>query len=234
MRKLSSYFNLLLFTAFVFTMSNVTAQEIALSNGYYFSEDRILPSVEAIFPESAEKVQQAFEYFTESTYNIDLQSANLGKQGNYLYAEDIILPALAKREVDLFVSVKNRQDASGSVMHFSVKQFNDDYVDKWYNPDTYTDMRNMVLGFMHYHYPNYYEQEMSERQAIIADLNTNANMIESEIDDTQEMIDKRYDQIRVLSRELVSMQQQMRALEMQMKTELNKLEKDQEVYLEIK
>ncbi|MEM9990411.1 MAG: hypothetical protein AAF738_01540 [Bacteroidota bacterium] len=209
-------------------------QDIALNNGYYIDQGQLLPSVETTFPEKSTIVQTALKEFLSSTYDMDLNSADLGKRGKYLYTENALIPALEQREVDVFIKFKDMPNTDGTLMHFSVRQHDDDYVDKWYDSNTYNDMRNMVLGFIHYHYPEYYEAEVVSHQETIASISKNASQIESEIADTRAAIDTRYDQIRVLSRKLVDMRKQMMALEMQMQNELKALESDQTIYLNIK
>lgn len=233
MRKLSNYFSVFLLAMF-FMIGSINAQDIKLSNGYYFHEELILPSVEAEFPEDAATVQAAFKDFMEPTHIVNLETANLGKQGRYLFAEDVVVPTLDNRKIDMFISVKDKYKSEGSTMHFAVKQHDENYVDRWYDRDTYNDMRNIVLGFIHNHYPSYYKEEISSSQETIADLSDNAEMIESEIKETRSEIDERYNQIRVLSRKLVNMRKQMQSLEMEIKKELNQLEYEQDTYLEIK
>lgn len=229
MKKLLSYLGLglmmLLFCA------NMNAQDVMVRSSFYWNENVISPSIRATFPKEASDVQQAFQEFVSNSYDLYLKTANLGENGRYLYADNILFKELSPNKVDVLIRLQNNND--GSTMHFSVKKENDNYVNAWYNPDQFEDMRNIVLGFIHNYLPDYYDVKVSERQDNLADLSQSARYVKAEIKENQEEIVDKYQDIAKLSSEILDMRKQISELEAMMNVELDELEEEYNTYLEL-
>lgn len=208
------------------------AQKLFISDSTLTYDSQERASVEVRLEPNPKVVKENFQNWMKEKYDVKLDGFGFLTNKDVLIAEKASLPQISDKQLDFFLRVVE-EEAYTRMSVFGSLGYDIHLTPEGY-PRSYQAMKGMVLDFLNEFLPIWYEDQVSETQEILGDLEkereklqeeiventeeieelTNENVeLKSAVEDTQEQINKTMDQLDKNRDKLNSMNQRLQKIQ---------------------
>jgi hypothetical protein len=167
-------------------LSFATGQILAFNNAYLEYEEEQVQSVEVILKPNVDLLEDKFNAWLKDNHDVKLdQKKFIFFDKEYLTANEVIIPKISDRKIDLKVKVQSTPNDKTRLNVFASFGYNN-WISESEYPEEYAALEKLTYSFVQKYLPEYYNQKIENNQTQIIDLKEDNNDILSTIKSNKE------------------------------------------------
>jgi hypothetical protein len=162
------------------------------------------PCIKATLEPQPKAVKEAWEGFMSKNYKVNVKGSGLFTNKAVLTAEQVMVQKISDKQMDLFAEVISENN----ITTFSLfgRLGYDIPIRPESHPEEFKGMRKLTLEFLNNYLPDYYKQQLKEREKQLQELENNRKGVEKTLARNRKDIEKLEKENRDLEQQLKEMQ----------------------------
>jgi len=172
--------------ASVLYIGSATGQVLAYNNTYLQYEEEQVQSVEVILRPGVELIEDKFNDWLKENHDVKLdQKKFIFFDKEYLTANEVIIPKISDRKIDLKVKVQSTTNDKTQLNIFASFGYNN-WVSESNYPKEFAALEELTYAFVKKYLPKYYNEEIENKQSQIRELIKDNEKIQEDINANKE------------------------------------------------
>ncbi len=178
---------------------SIFAQDIRIIESTVEHNDKNRPSLSVTINPDTKAVKKKWKDFMDDKYDVDVKGIGFLTNKDVLTSEQVTLKKISEKQLDLFAKVVEVNDKT-RIDIFAAPGY-DIYIDPQSSPRAFGGMRSILVEFLNYYLPEFYQEKVEDAQDDYEDLVDSRDELKDNIEDNINEIDELREEIKNLRKE---------------------------------
>jgi len=214
---------ILILLAISLYLPTLSAQNIEIKESTIQHNDKLRPSLSVNITPDTKEVKKKWKDFMDDKYDVKVKGIGFLTNKDVLTAEKVAVNKISNKQIDFYAKVV--EDGDHTRMDIFAAPGYDIYIDPKNSPRAYAGMRSVLVEFLNYYLPEFYQEQVEDAQDNYEDWVETRNDLKddisdniNEIEDLKKEIEDLKKENKGLNHDLVDAKSKLSKAEVQLKT----------------